>query len=135
LPADVGAGPKLVRAEDRRKVVNKLIVGLISLDREVAGTADTRLRRDRSRIEEPNDGRVVTGGDVYQSSSEAEALAELTDRRCRKQVRPSHAKVLLLVVLIGTFAGNDIVSAEPLPRVLPTCGDVVGLTRVPVEPA
>ena len=33
----------VVRAEERREVVNELIVGLISLNRKVAGVADDRL--------------------------------------------------------------------------------------------
>src|SRR5215213_3323154 len=50
-------------------------------------------------------------------------------------MRPRRANVLLFVVLVCAFAGNDVFGGEPLPRVLPARGKVISLTRVPIEPA
>ena len=49
LPADVGAGRnEWLREQLRRQVVDELMIGLIAVDREVAGVADDRARDRRT---------------------------------------------------------------------------------------
>ncbi len=48
-------------------------------------------------------------------------------------MRPGNAQVLLLMILIGAFAGNDVVGDEPLPGVLPASCKIIFLPGVPIE--
>ncbi len=48
-------------------------------------------------------------------------------------MRPRQTKVLLFVILVRAFAGNDVVGEKLLPRVLPAGREIVCLARVPVE--
>jgi len=51
LAADIRSQLEKVFAEERGEVVNELVVGLISLNRKIAGTADGRLGRNRAGVE------------------------------------------------------------------------------------
>src|SRR5215213_327178 len=66
LAANVCPHSHLMGVEDGVEVVNKLVVSLKAVNREVARAAEARLCCDRSRIEETNDGRVVSGCDIYE---------------------------------------------------------------------
>ena len=72
-------------AEERREVVNKLVVRLITLNRKVAGAADDRLRCDGTRIEEANDRRVVAGGNVDERGAQTQTITKLTDGVAEKR--------------------------------------------------
>src|SRR6185295_2341720 len=64
LPADVGSEFQIMLAEERREVVNELVIGLVSLNGKIAGAADAGLRGYRAGVEEANYRSVVAGRDV-----------------------------------------------------------------------
>src|SRR5687767_5835035 len=94
--------------EDRRKVINELIVRLVTLDRELPGIPDDRAAHHRVRVLEPDDRRIVPARNVDQRVALAKPVSELADDIIRKDMRPREAPVLLLVVLEGLLAGNHV---------------------------
>src|SRR5688572_33474012 len=108
--SDIGTDlNKMIAAKDHRKVVNELMIGLISLDRKCPGVTDDRTARHGMRVLKTNDGRIVTRRNVDQSVSQSQSVPELTDKLGTENVGPVQSEILLFVVLIGTFAENNVV--------------------------
>src|SRR6185369_13732840 len=100
-------------------VVNELMIGLITLNREIACVADRRLRRDGSGVSEPNDWCVVTGSYVDECRAQSQPIPKLTNCSCRIKMGPGETKVLLLVILVRSFTRDYVLRCKPLASVLP----------------
>src|SRR5690349_7615591 len=99
-------------AGDPGKVINELVVRLISLYREASGIADNAASRYRIRICESEDRRVVPRRNVNQSVTKPEAISEFPNDVVRKDMRPVEAVVLLLIVLICTLTDHHILGSK-----------------------
>ena len=109
------------------------MIGLISLDRKCAGVTDYRTSRDSMRVLKTNDGRIVTGGNVDQGVSQSQPVPELTYKLRTENVGPVQPIILLFVVLISTFAENNVIRLKDLSRILPSAENSIFLGNVPIE--
>ena len=117
-----------------RDVIDKLVVGLVTLNRETAGVANDRTG-NRCRIGKPNNGGIIARRNINQSGAEAQPITKFARRARREKMRPGKTDILLFVILVGAFADDDVIRVETLARVLPAGVEAVLLARVPIKPA
>src|SRR5439155_18520546 len=98
---------------------------------ERSGIADDRTHQSAG---EANNRGGVTRLDADQRRAQSQTIAEFADSARRKKMRPGYTQILLLVVLFGRLADNNVLVVEDLPRVLPTSENVIGLPRIPINP-
>src|SRR5687768_11891437 len=120
---------------ESRKVVNKLVICLIALNREITGVANNGSTKTGRGcwVKEPNDRRVIARGYVNQRRLQPEPISKFANRLCGEQMRPGQAATVLVMVLVCAFTNNNVRRDKLLTRVLPTSGDRIGLPWVPVE--
>src|SRR5215213_3491625 len=109
------------------------MVRLPAVDWKLTRVADDRTR-DR-RTGKADDGCVVAPFDAYEGGTQTQTITSFADSSGAEQVCPGETYVLLLIVLLGSFAKNNVFVVEHLSRVLPATSDLIGVERVPVEAA
>ena len=108
-----------------------MVVRLVAINRERSGIADDRTHESAG---EANNRSSVTRLDADQRRAQSQTIAELAHGAGRKKMRPGNPQILLLVVLFGRLADDDVLVVEDLTRVLPTSENVIRLPRIPIKP-
>src|SRR4029077_6353064 len=107
LPADIDAGLERLPSLHVRESVCVLVVGLVAMNGKRACAAQCR-NRIRSLVADADNWSLIAARNVDQRCAKAQPETELAESGGAEHVGLGRSHVLLLMILIGRFADDDL---------------------------